>query len=203
MRRGPQRLRHRGRAVAAEDCEWLAREASPDVARVRCLPITGSAGHAQRGWITIVVAPASPDRQPQPSPELRRRIRDYLARHVPATAAQRVRVAGPQYVPVGVRAEIVPSDPGKAAQVEARVRDNLNRFLHPLNGGRDGQGWAFGQPVYLSQIAEIVEETLDVDYAREIRLRVGDQIYADMVPIDPYTLVAAGDHELKLSIGAD
>ena len=129
--RGPERLRHHDRAVSAQDCEWLAREASPDVARVRCLPITGSAGHAQRGWFTLVIAPFSPEARPQPSPEFRRRVRDYLARRVPAAAARRVRIAGPQYAAVSVRAEIIPSEPDEAGQVEARVRENLNRFLHP------------------------------------------------------------------------
>lgn len=201
--RGPQLLRHRGRAVAAADCEWLARTASSDVARVCCLPITGSAGRAQRGSITLLVAPASPDPEPEPSPELSRRIREYVASYVPATASQRVRVTGPQYVEVDVYAEIIPSDASSAARVEAQVRDSLNQFLHPLTGGMDGQGWAFGQPVYLSQIAAIIEATSGVDYARAIRLRVGDQNFADTVPVDAYSLVAAGAHELKLSIGAD
>jgi predicted phage baseplate assembly protein len=203
--RGPQRLRNRNRAVSVEDCEWLAREASPDVARVRCLPITGSAGHAQRGWITLVVAPrcAWPDPQPQPSPEFRRRVRDYLAGHVPATVARRVRIAGPQYVSIRVRAEIVLREAGAAAQVEASVRLRLNHFLHPLMGGPEGKGWAFGQSVYQSQIARVIEETPGVDYAREIRLLVDDQIFAEVVPVDAYTLVAAGAHELKLSAGAD
>ena len=35
--RGPIRLRTRGRAVTAEDYEYLAREAAPEVARVRAL----------------------------------------------------------------------------------------------------------------------------------------------------------------------
>ena len=38
------------------------------MARVHCLAITGAAGHAQRGWITLVVVPSSPDPQPQPEP---------------------------------------------------------------------------------------------------------------------------------------
>src|SRR5574341_823747 len=36
--RGPQTLKHRDRAVTWEDFEWLVREASPKVAKVRCLP---------------------------------------------------------------------------------------------------------------------------------------------------------------------
>jgi len=202
-RRGPQRLRNHDRSVSAEDCEWLAREASPDVARVRCLPITGPAGHAQRGWITLVVVPISPEAQPQPSPEFRRRVRDYLAKRVPFAVARHVKIIPAQYTLVGVKAEVIPHTAEQAAQVEAQVRKNLNRFLHPLDGGADGLGWAFGQAVYLSQIARVIEETVGVDYAREIRLQANGQVFADVVPIAVNTLVAAGDHELRLSIGID
>lgn len=200
-RRGPQRLRHHDRALSVEDCEWLARQASSDVARVRCLPITGPAGHAQRGWITLIVAPFSPDPQPQPSSGFRQHIRDALARRVPATVSRHVRITGPQYTPVRVQAEIIPHAAGQAALVEAQVRDRLNRFLHPLSGGANGQGWAFGQAVYLSQIARVIEEIPGVDYAREVRMVVDERIFADVVPIDTYALVAAGNHELKLTIG--
>lgn len=203
QQRGPQLLRHHDRAVSATDCEWLAREASPDVARVCCLPITGPAGHAQRGWITLIVAPFSPDPQPQPSPGFGRHVREHLAKRVPATVSRQVRIVGPRYTLVGVRAEIVPHTAGEAALVEARVRDNLNRFLHPLTGGFDGQGWAFGQTVYLSQLAQVIEESPGVDYARVIRLVVNEEIFADRVTIDTYALVAAGNHELKLVVGED
>ena len=202
-RRGPQRLRHRDRAVSAEDCEWLARESSPDVARVACLQITGPAGHAQRGWITLVVAPNIPDPRPLPTPEFRRRVRAHLASRVPAAASRHVRIVGPQYMPVSVRAEIIPTEPGASAQVETNVRDRLNQFLHPLTGGSDGMGWQFGQAVYLSQIARVIEETKGVDFARDVRLSAGDQSFGDFVEIDRYALVAAGDHELKLTIGGE
>ena len=38
--RGPQRLRHRGRGIAAQDLEWLALEASSEIARARALPLS-------------------------------------------------------------------------------------------------------------------------------------------------------------------
>jgi uncharacterized phage protein gp47/JayE len=199
--RGPQRLRHHDRAVSATDFEWLAREASPDVARARCLPITGPDGHAQRGWVTVVVVPFSRDARPALNSELRRRVREHLSRRAPAAVARRVRIIGPQYAPIGVQAEIAPIRPDEAAAVEARVREALNRFLHPLTGGPNWQGWNFGQSVYLSQIAKVIEGAEGVDYARKIRLRVNDQIFDEFVQMDTDMLAAAGDHTLKLIVG--
>lgn len=201
--RGPQRLRHGNRAVSAADFEWLAREASPEVARVRCLSLTGPAGPVQRGWITLMAVPHSSEARPRLSPEFLRRVREQVERRAPAAVARHIRIIGPQYAPIRVRAEIAPLKPEEAARVEARVRESLNRFLHPLTGGPGGRGWDFGQAVYLSQIARVIEETPGVDYARRITLELNEQIFAEFVTVEADALVAAGDHELKLIVGED
>jgi len=199
--RGPQRLRHRDRAISASDIEWIARDASPDVARARCLAITGPAGHAQRGWITVIVVPHSADARPWPSAPLQRRVADYLRSRVPATVARRLRVLEPVYIALNVAAEVVPVDPDAAAAVEARLRGNLDRFLHPLTGGSQGAGWAFGEGVYMSNIAALIEGTEGVDHARDIHLFVdgGEQGRSIAVPRD--SLLCSGAHELKLTVG--
>src|SRR5207302_340935 len=56
--RGPILLRTRNRAVTAEDYEQLAREAAPDVARVRCVPVGRRA--RRRG---MALGPARPRRR--------------------------------------------------------------------------------------------------------------------------------------------
>jgi hypothetical protein len=54
--RGPIVLRTRDRAVTMEDYEHLAREAAPEVARVRC--VTAGEG-AEAGGVRILVVPAA------------------------------------------------------------------------------------------------------------------------------------------------
>jgi predicted phage baseplate assembly protein len=199
--RGPQVVRCRSRAIAAPDFEWLAREASPEVVRARCLPITGPDGHAQRGWVTLIVVPHTTETRPYPSAELGRRVREYLAARVPATVATHIRVIRPNYVPVSVQAEVIPRRPAEAAEVETRVRENLNRFLHPLTGAASGRGWEFGEVLHLSQIANVIEHTAGVDYVSRIKLKQGDQIFDQLVPVETDCLVCAGDHELTLTVG--
>lgn len=199
--RGAQRIRHVGRAISDEDFEWLAREATPEVARARCLSLTGPAGHAQRGWVTMRIAPFSQEAEPQPSAETMRRVRSYLVERAPASVASRIRVTGVRYTRVSVRAEVVPQQADQAAQVEARVRENLNRFLHPLTGGIDGQGWEFGQAAHLSQIAYVIEATAGVDYAAEVMLMNEGHLYEELISVQADGLVAAGNHELTLTVG--
>jgi hypothetical protein len=200
-KRGPQHLRHRDRAITTADIEWIARDASPEVARARCLAITGPAGHAQRGWITVIVVPLTSESRPWPSAELQRRVAEYLRARVPATVVRRLQVIEPNYIALNVSAEIVPVDPNAAAMVEARLRENLNHFLHPLTGGPDGNGWGFGESAHLSNIAAVIEDTDGVDYARDIRLFVdgGEQSQSVEVPRD--ALLCAGAHEIKLAVG--
>jgi predicted phage baseplate assembly protein len=200
--RGPQRLRHRDRAISASDIEWIARDASPEVARARCLDVTGPDGHAQRGWITLILVPRAADAQPRPTAELQRRVAAHLRGRVPATVARRLRVVEPTYVPLKIAAEIVPLEPDRAALVEARVRHALEGFLHPLTGGPGASGWGFGEGVHLSNIAAEIEATDGVDYASDIRMYVGDGEHCGSVAVGRDELLCSGSHEIKLVLGA-
>jgi hypothetical protein len=198
--RGRQQLRHRHRAVAASDYAWIARDATAEVALARCLPTTGPGGEAP-GSVTVLVAPASAEPQPRPSPELLRRVRAYLAARAPAAVAADVRVLGAEYQPVSVVAGVLVSDPEAAAAVEERLRTSIDAFLHPLTGGPPG-GWTFGDVVYLSHVARVVETVEGVDCAEEIQLTSEGAVFGDRVPISADRLPAAGRHLLKLRVEA-
>jgi Baseplate J-like protein len=199
-KRGPQRVRHRGRALTAADYEWLAHDASAAVALARCLPTTGPGG-AWPGEVTVLIAPASAERQPQPSAELRLQVQRHLASRAPAAVAGQIRVLGPEYQPISVNASVAVSDPGAAAAVEERLRWELDRFLHPLTGGPPG-GWRFGDTVHLSHVARIVESVDGVDFADELQLSSDGAVHGDRVPIPVERLPAAGQHLLRLRVEA-
>jgi baseplate J-like protein len=198
--RGAQQVRHRDRAVSFEDYEWLAMAASSEVARVRALPLESAAGRGARGFVGLVLVPHSADAMPTASPELCRRVIDSLATRVPAGIAGGLRIVAPSYVPVGVRAEILPLRAEESGRVEARVRARLAKFLHPLSGGAAGRGWRFGEGVYLSDLAALIEATEGVDAVRFLQLMVGQRVYLDEVPLEPGQLVAAGDSQLKIIV---
>jgi uncharacterized phage protein gp47/JayE len=200
-RRGPERLRNGGRSVAGDDYEWLAREASPEVALVRCLPTTGPDGHGEPGWVTVVVVPESRAARPEPSQELLRRVEAALARQVPAAISRQVIVIGPRYRAVSVVAEVVPADPSRATEVEEALAAALDTFLHPVDGGPGGSGWEFGQPVELSSIVQVVLATDGVAAAPHVSLVSETDAYGDAVPLAPDELPCAGKHLLKLELG--
>ena len=201
IRRGPQRIRNAGRSVAATDYEWLAREASPEVAIARCLSTTGPAGYAQPGWVTMVIVPQGSMAEPQPTQELLGKVEGALAAEAPAAIAGQIRVLGPSYRQISVVAEIVPADPGQAAALEEAVTSALNAFLHPVTGGPGGAGWEFGSTVHLSQIVQVVVDMPAVVEAPHVSLVSGTDIYGDSVPIPAGSLPSAGKHDIKLTLG--
>ena len=173
-RRGPEVLRNRYRAVTAEDYEYLAAEASTEIAKVRALEprvFTDASssdagyawlyGHIDRspGNVTVVVVPRAGvvAQRPQPTKDLLDEVRRYLDRRRDVTA--QLAVVGPRYLPVRVDLDaylwqraidngLVPSATTFYADLAARVK----AFLHPVTGGPGGAGWQIGQSILLADV---------------------------------------------------
>ena len=202
QRRGPRTLKHRDRAISAEDYEWLAREASVQVARTLCIP---AADGSDAGRVTVLLVPDSDDPAPYPPPGLVRDVERYLDERRPPTVA--LRIAGPEYVTVSVSVTIVPTSLDEAELTRARVQARLVEFLHPLTGGPQGEGWDFGRDVYVSEIAQVVEDTEGVDHVAALRISgaLGDDDRTREggtrveVMDDRGELVASGTHTVVMS----
>ncbi|ETW96895.1 MAG: hypothetical protein ETSY2_45590, partial [Candidatus Entotheonella gemina] len=181
--RGPAGLRHRDRAVTAQDLENLAYAARPEVARARAIvpifdpnqlwldPDTGgrdTSRHQQvnAGGCGLVIVPHSNDTQPIPSLTLIEQVRSYLLDRMSATSD--LWVAGPEWVEVAVSATVVPTSLQTADTVVRSVTAALNRFLHPLTGGVNGRGWDFGDLPRHSAFYAVVEALRDVHHVRTL-----------------------------------
>jgi hypothetical protein len=172
--RAPMEIRHRHRAVTAEDYEDLARLSSPDVARVRCVPIRDLVANPfddmpVLGSVSLIIVPDTTDAQPQPSIELVRRVQNFISASCPATAA--VVVVGPHYLRVDVQAEIGLASLDGAGTVASKVQNALAAFLHPLTGGLDGKGWKFGREPHRSDIYRVIEGIPEVDHVRALTVQ--------------------------------
>ena len=161
------------RVITQPDFETLAIEANPaEVSRVRCLEnrnLEHTTGN-ETGHVSIVIVPKTPSIEEKPvlKEELRNEIQNYLFTRRLITT--RVHVVAPKYVDVAVHFKIKPqADTGKEL-VEARVKERLRAFLHPLTGGVDGRGWPFGRDVVISEIYRVIEETAGVDYTIDAEL---------------------------------
>ena len=91
----------------------------------------------------------------------------------------RVHVVGPRYVDARIRVRIVPAAGYVRADVEKRVRADVEQFFDPRDGGPDGAGWSLGRSVYafdvyrrlgeLDDLSRVVAVEFDVDDAGKLR----------------------------------
>jgi predicted phage baseplate assembly protein len=212
--RGPKRLRHRGRAVTAQDFEDLAFEASPDVARARAVvpvfdpldsnPSTSlwlepggqaKASHTavQSGAVQLLIVPRSSDRQPVPSLVLLDRVEAFIrANCVPTISVQ---VAGPDWVAVSITAQVIPTTMEIGDAVRTLVLQSLDRFLHPLTGGSKGRGWDFARQPHESDFYALIESLEGVDRVRSLQVNIAR--IPDNVELSQY-LIFSGKHTISV-----
>ena len=195
----PSVFRHQERSMSAPDYEALAREASPAIAAVRVLPATDANGRPAPGSVTVIIVPHSHDPQPQPSFELRQEVHDFLALRAPCTLDPAdITIKGPFYLPVGISGILVPRDVSQAGTIGAAATAAMAAFLHPLTGGPDGTGWAFGRGVFISDVAAILEAIAGVDHAEFLELRLNDTPVGDSVSVPPDRMVVAGPIRIEV-----
>jgi hypothetical protein len=177
--RGPQTLKHGDRAVTSEDFLWLVREASPKVAKVKCLPTTSPDQNFKPGWITLIVVPDTEDIKPLPTEELINNIQEYLFQRTSTflIPPAQINITGPGYIRVGVDASVQFTSITEAKTIEGKIIDNLTKFFHPLRGGTEEKGWEFGRAVHISEVYEVIENTQGVDHVENLSLNASTQHY--------------------------
>jgi hypothetical protein len=217
---GPAKISHRNRAVTVEDFEWLAKEASRKVVKVRCLPNTNNKKHTEIGWVTLIIVPDSLEDQPKPSLALKRKVQKYLEACCANTLTSgehmvgHIYVDGPSYVEIGVSVDVFVTSIDVVSEVEREVRKKLNAFFHPLTGGPEGKGWDFGRDVAASDIYVLLEEIKGVDHVENLTFTYGTcepprksqsaeppeivNTSEDFVEVERDCLVATGTHSINI-----
>lgn len=213
MVRAPQVLRNQTRAVTANDFEYLAVEASPDVARARCLaPGAGTDSQSiPPGVVRVLLVPKVEDLDgPIPREQLallsdvRTEVQAYLDER--RLLAMRVEIAPPDYQPVAVEAHVRVKPGYDTEKVAAAIKQRLYRFLNPVCGGPKGQGWPFGRSLFVSDIYSLVQGTPDVEYIEEVRLFTVDwetgqqQPIPSKLPVPVNSLICSAEHRVMVEI---
>jgi predicted phage baseplate assembly protein len=205
--RAAMEIRSRYRAVTAQDYEFLAGEASPQVARARCLPPHD--GGAVALYLLPRVDPA--DRRLE-AEEL---VADEALFGTVAAYLDERRMIGTtvQLLPVKLRGVSVvvhlqASPSADVRRVEEDVTHALYTYLNPLVGGSPhgvGSGWPFGRPLNQGELYGVVHAIDGVEFVKILRvyetnLRTGEQDAkpaGSHVELEPDELLASGQHIVK------
>lgn len=155
-RRGPQEIRARRRAVALADYELLARRA-PGAQVARAHAASGVhplyPGRLIPGVTGVFLVP--PDRgegAPTADQQSLQAVARYLSEEAAPMGAEIVTAAA-RYHRVRVEASIVLERDASVGDVVTQLLATINEYLHPIDGGDDGEGWPFGGPLR-SQVIE-------------------------------------------------
>ncbi|WP_431774019.1 putative baseplate assembly protein [Streptomyces cucumeris] len=200
--RGPLLLRSSNRAVTAEDFETIARQAAPELARARCLPME------EPGSVQVLVVPAA---QPGERVRLEHLVpaQDTLDRV--AARLDEVRLVGtrimiepPLYRGVTVVARITAHRRATAERVREDAEKALYRFLDPLTGGPHGDGWPFGRPVQVGEIFALLQRVDGADLVDDVRLFAANPVTGERgqesrrIDLSRHSLVVSYDHHIKV-----
>jgi predicted phage baseplate assembly protein len=188
--RAQREVRAQQRAVTAEDFESLARQASREVARVKCnavgeiAPTIGNVDYPP-GMVDLLVVPAA-------SGALRAGDLSRLAIDQPLIAAVRshldryrlltttIHIREPRYLGIRVRTEIAISEFHQPDRVIERVRELLRLFVTPLPIGTEDdrlrqiigsewEGWPFGRDLYVSEVYSLVQQVAGVKHVLSVQ----------------------------------
>jgi predicted phage baseplate assembly protein len=208
--RGPIALRTRNRAVTVEDFEHLARECSPEVARVRAVAASDDAP----GVVRVLVVPAVGDADDRgslrfehlvPSDEVLEATSAYLDER--RCLGARVVVEPPTYQGITVVARVRPRPRVDGARLKTAAVTALNRYFHPLSGGPDGDGWPFGRPILVGEVYAVLQGVTGTELVEEVRLYAADPLTGtrgeQVTRIDPgpHALVFSYQHQVQVLEG--
>jgi predicted phage baseplate assembly protein len=205
--RAPITLRAQDRAVTPRDYEELAWRAAPEIARIVCPPVKDADNdNAVR---VLIVPQAVPDvggrlrfEQLVPGDELLARITDYLEERRPLGV--RLAVGPPYYQGVTVVATMHSYAAVSAQQVRARALDELYRYLDPLVGGLDGDGWPFGRPLQTGELYALLQRLPGVELVDEVLLFPADPLsgrrgeQTERIDLGPVALVFPYDLQVRV-----
>jgi predicted phage baseplate assembly protein len=195
---GPNTIKSRGFAVTAEDFEWLAREASPDVKKAKCFV-------DEKNNINIIIIVENKEGTHLPDRRLIDFIENYLKERVLFTIREKIRIYGPEYIRIDSEIIAKPLLLSESSIISEKIRTRLKTFFDPVKGGQDGKGYDLGQEIYLSEVAAVIESIDGVDYVEELILKkvIEDKVVKEVsgsgwISMEKNSVPYAGDIEIKI-----
>lgn len=202
--RGPILLRTRDRAVTTEDYAYLAQEAAPEVARVRCVAAGNGAG---AGGVRVLVVPSVGRRGGRlalsellPPADVMERITARLDEC--RVVGSRVLVETPLYRGITVVARIRARRRFNAARLQEEALQALYDYFHPVSGGPENEGWPFGRAVHIGEVYSVLQRLRATEFVEDVRLfgadpRTGERGPAEQrLELEAHELVFSYEHQV-------
>ncbi|WP_448573739.1 putative baseplate assembly protein [Trichothermofontia sp.] len=149
------------------------------------------------GHVEIILVPQSSERQPTPILALLDRVETYLRDRALPTLS--LTVTEPDWAEVTVSTTVVPRTLTGLDRLHQQVNDALTYFLHPLTGGPDRQGWAFGRRPHTSDLYRIIEAMPNIDHVQSLTIDIDPPLTSSQLRRDRL-LIYSGTHQIAISV---
>jgi hypothetical protein len=129
-------------------------------------------------------------------------VRDYLDER--RMVGARVVVTPPRYLGVTAVIRVRPRLRADPDELRAAVLRALYRYFDPLQGGPEGDGWAFGRPVLLGEVFGVAQRIEGVDLIEDARMFPADPISGQRgdavtrIDLEPDSLVFSYGHQVQV-----
>ncbi len=209
--RAPHIVRANTRAVTAEDYEFLALEASPGVARAKCIS-SGDNSDGQStppGVVRLLLVPSVSDSSgeiPVEDLELPTSVREKVQAYLDERRllATRLEIASPEYTQVAVVVQVRARRHSVPERIADDVEKKLYQYINPVCGGADGTGWPFGRSLSLPEVYAALQGIRNVDYVEEVRIFPVDTASGERqeavakIDVSPQGLICSHKHEVTV-----
>lgn len=143
--------------------------------------------------VSVLIVPHSEGNSPQPTAELIDKVELLLdEKRLLTTRVKMIETVA--YVPVNVHLKVKTryADPDL---LKEEIQILLQRFLHPLYGGLNGQGWEFGEDIHISHIYSLLTKVKGIEKIDEIYF---SSSHAVKVSVAEMSLPNSGNHKLSV-----
>lgn len=144
------------RAITKDDFRALSIEATDDEDDVKVERVIVFE-HPDK--VEVIIVSSNRDKYD----ELVKKVAGYL--HPRRLIGTRVEVKAPEYTEVKIGVGIVCSLHADPPTVKQNVETNIRKYLDPITGGADNEGWAYKRTLTVFEIDHIIEETDGVERA--------------------------------------
>jgi predicted phage baseplate assembly protein len=190
--------------VTTEDFEHIAREAAPEVARVRAV---AAGDGADAGSVRVLVVPATAASggwlrfdQLVPGEDTLQKITDRLEES--RVIGTRALVEPPVYRGVTVVAKLRARSRQNPTRLQEQALDALYAYFDPIVGGPDGTGWPFGRPVNVGEVYSVLQGLRGTEMVEDARLFGADPVtgqrgqQTQRLEVEPHALVFSYEHQV-------
>lgn len=145
--------------------------------------------------------PDRTDEAPLPESGLIDTVERYLKERALVTIrSDRIEVTGPRYEKIDVYVKVTLKLSAESVNTRDKITEELRTFLHPLKGGQHGEGWDFGDGIFISEVAAVVESIEGIDYITDIKLEKYLFNWGDVPGSDSGKLLAFLKDELGFNL---